>query len=129
MTKRARTYKLRLATDGIDLFYACHARVGRQARRFIPYGATLFTALSILAAREDEDIGDMLQSPETARLAGGYSCFVGYSSELSDLAARTLERIRQSQEIGEAVTVSRLYLVALRFLAEAEPPEIMAALR
>lgn len=129
MTKRTRTYKLRLATDGIDLFYACHARVGREARRFIPYGATLFTALSILAAREEEEIADMLQSPETARLAGRYSCFVGYSSELSDLAARTLERIRRSPEIGEAVTISRIYLVALRCLAEAEPPEIMAAFR
>ncbi len=127
MATRSRTYKLRLSADGISLFFDCHARVGRQARGLISYGSTLFTALNLLARQEDGEIGDMLQSPETGILAGDITCFVGYPPDLADLVDRIMERIRASREIGEPVTVARLYLAALRFLAESDDHEILAA--
>ena len=129
MATRSRTYKLRLSTDGISLFFDCHARVGRQACGFISYGSTLFTALNLLATRENGEIGDMLESAETGILAGDITCFVGYPPELADLVDRIMVRIRASEEIGEPITVARLYLAALRFLGESEDREILAAFR
>ncbi|MFD1961670.1 hypothetical protein ACFSHP_26160 [Novosphingobium panipatense] len=63
--RTSRTYKLQLSGQGIDQFLACHCRVARLAKEFIPYGMTLYVAMSLLDASDPADIAAEL-NPQCA---------------------------------------------------------------
>ncbi|MET3436004.1 hypothetical protein [Sphingomonas sp. 1185] len=123
----SRTYKLQLSGAGLACFIQCHARVATLAGALIPYGMTLFTALTILSRLDPADQMAAYQDLECRRLWGQDVHFVGAASTLRDL----VEDIIGSLESGDIRTlkakVSVIYVAALRACHEAESDTLQAA--
>lgn len=125
--KSSRTYKLRLSDEGIDRFLACHGRLARLTREFVPYGTTLHTTVALLDRMELCEIAAELADPMCDRFAGDRVRFVGCSQQLVDLTARLIDRINASDEMGKSPAVGKLYLAALLAFESAEDGDVLAA--
>lgn len=123
--KRVRTYKLRLSPEGIGCFLDCHHRVARLLGEMIPYGMTLYVALSILAdatcaawmGADDERL--------SGRLRGARTYYVGYSVKIAELTT-AIAAVR-AVEGRDILPVAHLYVLALRCLTLTDDGELLAA--
>lgn len=127
--KGSRTYKLRLSPHGVDLFLACHYRLARLAREFIPYGMTLTVAVALLDRLGANDFAAELETVACDRLAGDLVRFVGCSTGLAEVVQRICERLAASDQLGHSPAIGRLYIVGLVAFGLAEDDELMAAYR
>ncbi|MHA6767729.1 hypothetical protein [Sphingobium ummariense] len=127
--RTSRTYKLQLSGQGIDQFLACHCRVARLAKEFIPYGMTLYVAMSLLDASDPADIAAELESPVCNALGGSSNRFVGATSHLADLVEQVGARLADSGHCGRSIATWRLYNVGLSLLLSSEDGELQAAIR
>lgn len=109
----SRTYKLRLSDEGIDLFLHCHDRLARLRRDFIPYGATLATAVAMLDNREPREIIAELGTLRFSRCLGDQVRFVGTSIALSPMIAKLTSRLAVAKGHGRMPTSGHLYIVGL----------------
>ena len=123
--RNMRTYKLRLSPEGFAYFIDCHARIARSLGEMIPYGMTLYVAVSILAASPVAAWIDGDDERISKRLAGEKTYYVGYSYEIVDLIA-SIARARVA-EGRSALPVGQLYLLALRCLALISDSELRTA--
>jgi hypothetical protein len=125
----SRTYKLRLSDQGIDLFLACHCRLARLVRDFIPYGATLSVAVLLLDRLGVEDIAAELETRACDQLAGDIERFVGCSNELANVMRRVVERLEASEQFGCKPPIGKLYIVGLVSFKVVEDGELTDAYR
>ena len=91
--RASRTYKLQLSEQGVDQFLACHCRLARMTREFIPYGTTLNVAISILDRCDPSEIAAELESPLCGQLGGPSYRFVGTTSRLAAGSAGALSKV------------------------------------
>lgn len=125
--RASRTYKLQLSEQGVDQFLACHCRLARITREFIPYGTTLHVAVSILDRCDPSEIAAELESPLCGQLGGPSYRFVGTTSRLADVVNRVGRRLVESGECGAGVATWRLYNVALIMFLTSEDRELQIA--
>lgn len=125
--RASRTYKLQLSEQGVDQFLACHCRLARITREFIPYGTTLHVAISILDRCDPSEIAAELESPLCGQLGGPSYRFVGTTSRLADVVNRVGRRLVESGECGSGVATWRLYNVALIMFLTSEDRELQIA--
>lgn len=127
--KGSRTYKLRLSTQGVDLFLACHCRLARLAREFIPYGATLSVAVALLDRLDANDIAAELETVSCDRLAGNLVRFVGCSAALTGIMQRVTERLAASDQLDHSPAIGKLYIVGLVAFGSVDDNELMDVYR
>ena len=125
--RASRTYKLQLSEQGVDQFLACHCRLARITREFIPYGTTLHVAISILDRCDPSEIVAELESPLCGQLGGPSYRFVGTTSRLAEVVNRVGRRLVESGECGAGVATWRLYNVALIMFLTSEDRELQIA--
>lgn len=127
--RTSRTYKLQLSEKGVDQFLACHCRLARMTREFIPYGTTLHVAMRILDGCDPAEIVAELESPLCGALGGPSFRFVGTTSRLTNIVDRIASRLIESGECGGGVATWRLYNVALIMFLACEDRELQSAYR
>ncbi len=125
--RTSRTYKLQLSDKGVDQFLACHCRLAKMTREFIPYGTTLHVAISILDRCHPSEIAAELESPLCGMLGGPSYRFVGTTSRLADIVDRVGRRLIESGECGAGVATWRLYNVGLIMFLTSEDRELRTA--
>jgi len=125
--RASRTYKLQLSEQGVDQFLACHCRLARMTREFIPYGTTLNVAISILDRCDPSEIAAERESPRCGQLGGPSDRFVGTTSRLAAVVDRVGRRLIESGECGAGVATWRLYNVALIMFLTSEDRELQTA--
>jgi len=117
---RSRTYRLHLSSEGTDLFLACHYRLARIARSFIPYGATLSVALLLMGSVDTDELVAELTMPSLKKLVGNEEHYVGASAQLKPFAGAILERVAASDHIDARPTVAKLHVAAIAIMAASE---------
>lgn len=90
----------------------------------IPYGATLYVAVALLARLRPEDIGSEADARTSNRLAGERPYFVGFSFQLAHL---TNELRTRAGDTVPHLSVAQLYLLGLLAFAGAEDRELIRA--
>lgn len=123
----SRTYKLCLSDAGLDQFLACHARLGTITRELVPYGATLFVALSVADRLSAVDLAAELTGSRCTGLVGRLVRYVGFTGHLGDLTSRTCERLVGSGVVSRSPRVNRIYAVGILCLSTAEEVEVNLA--
>lgn len=114
--KSSRAYKLKLSPQGIGLFLDCHCRLSHLVNDFLPYGTTLFVAVTLLdRASIDELLGEV-SSPELPGFGGKEIRFVGASPALRQATARIVDKIAGSAQLHPAPPTWKLYIAALNWL-------------
>ena len=124
--RTSRSYKLQLSGKGVDAFLACHCRLARLTREFIPYGMTLYVAMSIVDSSDPADIAAELESPDCEVLGGTSRRFVGATTRLAELVERTGKRLAESGQYGRPVATWRLYNAGLSLLLSLDDAELQA---
>lgn len=127
-TPKSRTYRLHLSEEGTDMFLACHYRLARIARRFIPYGTTLTVAMTLTQALDGQELSDELSAQAVRRMSGRIEHFVGASPRLAEAAADMINRVEISHD-GGPISVARLLLTAIAVMSACEDNEIARAYR
>jgi hypothetical protein len=125
----SRTYKLRLSDQGVDLFLACHYRLARLVRDFIPYGTTLSVAVALLDRLGPDDIAAELATRTCHQLIGDMVRFVGCSNELATIMKGVTTRLEASEQFACRPPIGRLYIVGLVSFGMVEDAELNAAYR
>lgn len=126
--KPSRTYKLRLSDEGIGLFLECHCRLARLEREFIPYGATLATAVVLLETSEPRDLMVELATLRFARCLGDTVRFVGTSIALKPAIDRILLALRASHAQMRMPKSGQLYVAGLLLLRSANDEMLKTSL-
>jgi hypothetical protein len=123
--KKVRTYKLRLSPEGIGCFLDCHHRIAKSVGEMIPYGMTLYVALSILADGPAAAWLDLDDERLSVRLRGGKTYYVGYSLRIAELTASI--GAARNVEGRPGLPVAHLYVLALQCLKLTEDAELKVA--
>lgn len=126
---RSRTYRLTLSSEGTDLFLACHCRLARIAKSFIPYGATLSVALLLISTMDTDELVAELSMPSLKQLAGNDEHYVGASTQLTPLAVAILGRIENSGQIDARPTIGKLHVAAIAVMSASEDRALARAYR
>lgn len=127
--KSTRTYKLRLSDQGIALFIEQHSRLARLLCEFIPYGATLAVAVTLLDAHEPCEIASELASSKSQQGLGENIRFVGCSLEVAELTRRISERLLNAGEAASSPKMVAIYAAALTNMKGADDREVLRAHR
>ncbi|WP_454882994.1 hypothetical protein [Sphingomonas oryzagri] len=91
----------------------------------IPYGATLYVAMTILARMPAGEWLDIEDERLAARWKGSRTYFVGYSYRIAELTSEL--SARRALDDRATISVALLYLLALRAFAVADDREILEA--
>ena len=125
--RTSRAYKLQLSDEGLGHFIDCHCRLARLAGDLIPYGVTLYAAMTVFAGLDSSEQVAELEAPLCSRLAGSSVHFVGFSPELRALIVHISDSIGASGQVARNPLVSRLYLAGLAAFSSAEDDELRHA--
>lgn len=129
MTMRTvRTYKLRLSDEGTALFLRCHNRLAHLTGAFIPYGATLAVAVTLLERARPSSIVALLRMPRCPTLAGNALHFVGASAMLAETIAQIQDGLAANMTANPA-TAAKLQLAGLLILEKASDEALLDAYR
>ena len=75
-----RSYRLTMSDRGLSLFLQCHFRFCSVASDLLSYGNTLHAAVTLLAARELDELVADLAEPEPSQFLGSMQHYVGAPS-------------------------------------------------
>ncbi len=125
--RTSRAYKLQLSDVGLGHFIDCHCRLARLAGDLIPYGVTLYAAMTVFAGLDSSEQVAELEAPLCSRLVGRSAHFVGFSPELRALIVHISESISASGQVARNPLVNRLYVAGLAAFASAEDAELRQA--
>jgi hypothetical protein len=120
----SRAYKLQLSAEGIDLFLNCHHRLCHGVGDLLPYGSTLFVAVSLLNRLAPEDAASVLLEPGIERLGGKTIRYVGTSRTLSPLVEELGQKILETGAVFQKLQVWRIFVAAMSCMREAKDSEI-----
>ncbi|MFZ2996348.1 MULTISPECIES: hypothetical protein [Sphingobium] len=113
-----RSYRLTMSECGLSLFLQCHSRFCTAAHDLLSYGNTLHAAVTLLAARDlDEMVAD-LADPDIARLSGTMQHYVGAPQELGSLAREIREKVSRAGAMY-APPLSTVYVAAVSHMSVA----------
>lgn len=124
--KPSRTYELRLSDQGIDLFLACHCRLTRLSRLFLPYGATLSVVVAVLERLSAAEIAAEFEAQRCQRAAGSTGRFVGAPSSLATHISEMAAKLSDSPEFGSPPRAAPLYLVGLCAFSTLDDAQLLA---
>lgn len=123
---KTRSYKLRLSPTGLAHFLRCHCRLAALLGELVPYGATLYVAVALLAEMQPQERAGEPDIRSCQGLAGNRIYFVGFSHALAQLT----ERVRTGAVgIAADLSVARIYLLGLLAFDGADDEELLRAYR
>ncbi len=123
----SRAYKLKLSDKGIRLFLDNHCRICRLAGDLLSYGATLHSAMVLLANASDEDLVAEILRAEIPTFGGTQIRYVGTSQTLSDVMATLTARISETGVVHPAPQSWKLFIAGLCSMQSAEDRDIRRA--
>lgn len=121
----SRAYKLKLSAEGIDLFLCCHGRLCHLAKDFLPYGMTLFVAMTLLERALPDELLDEVTSPQMKIYEGKQVRFVGTSLGLADVTFCVIDRLERSNMLAPLPQIWKLYIAALNYLRASEDADVV----
>jgi hypothetical protein len=122
---RSRAYKLQLSLSGIELFLRCHCRLCHKAGDFLPYGTTLFVAVSLLHRCAPQTMVDSLLAAEVSGFGGRLVRFVGTSPAMAGMVNDIARKLEMSEDVAGAPPVWKIFLVALDHMEDTADAEVM----
>lgn len=125
---RSRAYKLQLSPSGVRLFLQCHCRLCHAAGDFLPYGATLLVAVTLLHQSTAEIAAQELLSPEIARHGGRLVRFVGTSPALAVMVQDIAMTVEKSGLVHPEPAVWKIFLAALGRMETATDRDLLQTL-
>lgn len=126
-----RSYRLTMSDRGLSLFLQCHFRFCSVANDLLSYGNTLHAAVTLLAARELDELVADLAEPETSQLLGSMQHYVGAPLDLGSMAREIRDRVSEYGAI-HAPSLGTIYVAALNHMSatsEKDMARICAILR
>ena len=116
-----------MSRKGTEEFLACHYRLAKMTRSFVPYGTTLFVALLIAEATDTFELADELELPATQKLLGRQIHCVGTRSLFQTVVDRLSDRLESCTYFGKKPRPGILYAAGVALMAEADDNTIYTA--
>ncbi|WDF74232.1 hypothetical protein [Novosphingobium sp. KACC 22771] len=121
---RSRAYKLQLSEHGIQLFLRCHGRLCCVVGDFLPYGSTLFVAVSLLRLCAVKDLPGELLAPDIKGYGGRLIRYVGTSPGLSGTVQEIAASLEESGLVHPSPQTWKIFLAALNHMEAVSDQEL-----
>jgi hypothetical protein len=127
MGRVSRTFKLRLSPTGVDLLIRAHCRLIEATRQLLPWGTTLYAAVTLLDGLPPEQLLSRLDRISSAGLCGNDVRFLGAPCRLNEVAGAIAVRAAGMSHGRAAPPLHLIYLLALDALVAADLPSMRSA--